>query len=147
MAYKVTTTGVPAVNVVTRGRVANTCNSAWTGGEVRVSSTANVGAGSPASKATDAAAGEVRTTTTTAEMRATATTTCVSPAATTGVSPASAATVTFGAGDHWGPGDDRYSGQHTQGPGQNSCMFRHHGLHSVTGPRWGPRGHSHIVND
>ena len=142
MAYKVTTAGVSTVNVVTCGRVANACNSAWARGEVRVSSTANVGAGSAASKATDTAAGEVRTTTTT-EMRATATTAAEMRATTTaGVSPTSAATatVTFGAGDHWGPGDDRYSGQRTEGPGQNSCMFCHHGLHSVAGRQWSPRG-------
>jgi hypothetical protein len=38
------------------------------------------------------------------------------------------------------PDGYRQSGQHSEGPGENSSMFHRHGIHSVAGPTASPRG-------
>jgi hypothetical protein len=85
------------------------------------------------------AAGKGRVSTNAAEVR-TATTRDVPPTAAASVSATTTTTVSLGACRHWSPGSNRYSGQYTEGPGENSCMFRIHGFHSVAEPRWSPRG-------
>ena len=150
MAYEMTAAGIPAVNVVTRSRVVSgitvkTGNPTGTRREVRVSSTAanEVGGSTAAGKAV-AAAAEVRAATAAAEVT---TTSAAAVSATTTTSAAvsataATATVALGSSRHRRPSSDRQGGQHTEGPGKNSSMFRRHGfLHSVAGPRLnGPRG-------
>jgi hypothetical protein len=52
---------------------------------------------------------------------------------------AATATVSLSTGWHRSPRGDRQGGQDTEGPGQNSCMFRRHGHHSVAGHWLKPR--------
>jgi len=139
MAYEVTTTGVPAVNVVTRSRVVSgtviSASPAGTRREVRVSRAASEAVGS-AGKGRVATTAKVRTTTGKVSATTAASVSAATATATTTVSAATTATtVTLGAGRHRRPGGDRYSGQYTESPDKNSCMFHLHGLHSVAGPR------------
>jgi hypothetical protein len=99
-------------------------NPAGTRREVRMRSATSEPAGATANGRVSTTAAEVPTAAAAASVSTTATTT----------------TVTLGAGRHRSPGGDRYSGQYTDGPGENSCMFHIHGFHSVAGPRWSPRG-------
>jgi hypothetical protein len=135
MADEVATTGVPAVNVIPRSRVVDGAmisgSPAGARREVRVSGATSEAVGSTG-KGRVATTAKVRTATTGDVATATA---AASVSATT-----TAATVTLGTGHHRGTGGNRYSGQYTEGPGENSCMFRVHGFHSVAEPRWSPRG-------
>jgi hypothetical protein len=103
-------------------------NPAGTRREVRMRSATSEPAGAAANGSVSTTAAEVPTATAAASVSATATATTTTT------------TVTLGAGRHRSPGGDRYSGQYTDGPGENSCMFHIHGFHSVAGPRWSPRG-------
>ena len=105
-------------------------NPAGTRREVPVRSASSEAAG---------AAGKGRVSTTAAEVR-TATRRDVTPTAAASVSATAATTVSLGASRHWSPGGNRYGGQYTDSPGENSCMFHIHGFHSVAEPRWSPRG-------
>ena len=108
MTYKVATTCVSAVNVVTGSRVVNgtviSGRPTGTRREVRVSSATNEGVGGAASKSV-AAATKVRATA--AEVSTTATGEVPSTPATASVATATAAAVALGACGHRGPGGDR----------------------------------------